>query len=590
VVCGGLHEANYYVRDNATGTFQFLAAFGSNKLGVSNKLGLADATPGGSSILFETEAKLTPEANPGLNLYEWDEAKPLADRISLVGVLPGGVAPKEGSYAGPGGPATNRVEPLGLKWHFYTQNTISEDGSRVFFSDAETGAIYMREPQAQPAVTVPISEGQAYWRAATMDGGYVLYTEGNELYRFNVDRFVKSEEPEVTALAEAREQLTTGAEGVFGVLGISQANASYVYFVAHGELPPNDENGHGEKAEASAANLYEWHEGVLTFIARLVPTPEGDVLPEDESDWRGWTNEEEGGGPSGGARSSRVSVDGQRLLFSSRGKLTPYNNNGFTEFYLYDAGQPLSSDNPVCVSCNPAGTPAVASAHLTKSNEGLITGVPARNTFLTHNLASDGRRVFFETAEALVPGDANLKNDVYEWEAKGEGSCESEAQDGGCLYLISTGQSSDRSYFGDASADGGSVMFFTRQSLVSQDQDNNADVYVARVDGGIPGQNPQSAPALCTQEEGCRGASSNTPSVFGAPATAALEGPGNLLPPPTPPPPATAHRKPLTRAQQLAKALKTCRKKRDHRRRAACKRSAYKRFPVKRAKSSRGHP
>jgi hypothetical protein len=68
---------------------------------------------------------------------------------------------------------------------------------------------------------------------------------------------------------------------------------------------------------------------------------------------------------------------------------------------------------------------------------------------------------------------------VYEWEAYGEGSCASIAQDGGCLYLISSGTSSEQSYFGDASANGNDVFFFTRQALAPTDDDDLVDVYDA---------------------------------------------------------------------------------------------------------------
>jgi hypothetical protein len=569
VVCGGFDESNIYVRDNATGVFQFIASVGSDEVG------FADATPGGSVILFETGAKLTSEAKPGVNnLYEWNEAKPPAERISLAGVLPGGAVPKQGSYAGPGGGATFRVAPLANKWHYYTQHTVSDDGSRIFFSDAETGDVYMREPQAKPAVTIPISKGEAFWRAATPDGSYVFYSEGEELFRFNVDRFMKSEEPEATALAEAREQLTTGAEGVLGVLGISEQDASYVYFAALGKLADNV-NANGETALPGAHNIYEWHEGVLTFIAR----------PEVEANWRGWTDQaDEAQGPAGGQQAARVSFDGRYLLFDSVAKLSGYNNNGFSELYLYDAGRPLSSRNPVCVSCNPAQTPATANVHLTDQNVNLVAAPNSRNAFVTHNLSSDGRRVFFETTEPLLPGDANLQDDVYQWEADGAGSCEGEAQNGGCLSLISTGQSTQRSYFGDASANGDDIFFFTRQSLVSQDQDNNVDLYDARVEGGIPGQNPPVAPAECAQEAACRGTSSNTPPVFGTPSSTTFSEPDNFIPlPPLP------HPRVETRAEKLSKALRTCRSK-PRSKRKRCKMTARKRYgtPKARAKGSTG--
>jgi hypothetical protein len=545
-----LHE-NVYARNNATGTFQLLARQDASAIG-RGEVDFAGATPGGSRILFDSYTQLTPQANPGPNVYEWDEAKPPAERIGLAGVLPDGSAPTEGSWAGPGGPEAFRNLHGAL-----TQHTISEDGSRIFFTDAETGHIYMREPEAEPAATIPISAGQGLWRGATRDGSYVLYTEGSELYRFNVNRFQESKEAEPVALAEAREQLTNEAEGVIDVLGSSEEHGFYVYFTARGELAGN-ENANNEKAAKGAVNLYEWHEGELTFI-----TTQASV-------------------------EARVSSTGQYLLFRATAKVTPYDNRGFAEFYRYDAGQPFSSHNPVCVSCNPSGSPAAANAALTSDPEPkLVAKVNPRDPFLTHNLSSDGRRVFFETREALVAGDANLQTDVYEWEANGDGSCEGEAQDGGCLYLISTGQSLSPSYFGDVSTDGNTAFFFTRESLVSQDQDDNIDVYAARVDGGILGQNPRPAPATCAQEPECRGASSNAPSAFGVPTSATLEGPGNVA---AQPPPTTIHAKPPTNAQRRANALKACRKKHKHHKRLVCERSARKRFPIKGGKSAKGRP
>jgi hypothetical protein len=103
---------------------------------------------------------------------------------------------------------------------------------------------------------------------------------------------------------------------------------------------------------------------------------------------------------------------------------------------------------------------------------------------------------------------------------------------GGCLYLISTGESGDPSYFGDASADGSNVFFFTRQSLVNQDRDENDDLYDARVEGGIAAQN-QPPPVSCTGE-GCLGPVDPSP-VFGAPSNATFAGAGNLKPDPTKP-------------------------------------------------------
>jgi hypothetical protein len=494
-----------YLRDSATGSFRLLGP------GIAR---FADSTAGDSRILFESREQLLPIASPNVvNLYEWDGSRPPGEELSLAGVLPDGKAPVGGSVAGPGGSALGGATG-GATGKFYTQNTISVDGSRIFFSDAGTGQIYMREPEA--ARTIPVSAGTqpAYWRAATADGSEVFYTEGEDLYRFDVE-------------SETRESLTSGAAGLLGTLGIS-TDGSYLYFVATGVLA-NNENSNKEKAKAGKANLYEWHSGETIFVAQLIIESE-----YDEYDWLDFYSPNPSAAPATGEKSSRVTPDGTMVLFASRAHLTSYDNAGRGELYLYDA----TSGRLACVSCNPSRAPATSEAYLA-GNLSMVVA-PERNAFLTRNLSDDGSRVFFQTKEALVPRDKNEQTDVYEWEREGTGglggcsysSASFSERSGGCLYLISTGESGDQSYFGDASADGNDVFFFTRQSLVGQDQDENDDLYDARVDGGIAAQNPLS-PASCTGE-GCLGPV-DSPPVFDAPSSTTFSGTGNLKPPPTKP-------------------------------------------------------
>jgi hypothetical protein len=465
---------NYYIRNSATGVYRLFDAapgFGESYF--------ADASADDRKILFESFEhfkNVLPNVTNGRdNLYLWEEG-----RVKLVGVLPGGEAPSGGSVAGPGGPLIEEElgagEVGGAKNAFYTQDTISEDGSRIIFTDIGTGRVYVREPEAEK--TIPVSEGSAYWRAATPDGRYVLYTEGGTLYRFDVSN-------------ETRE----GLGSANGVLGISK-DGLYVYFV----------NG---------PHLLEWHNGNTTLIAGL--------NVNDASDWsthHGTSSE----GAADGARSSDITPDGKAVLFAS-GQL-----NGLDELYLYDATKPVSTENPICVSCRPGGTATTHEAYLTHNIEGTFLPV-SRDPFVTRNLSADGDRVFFQTEEALVPGDSNGQMDVYEWEQKGAPDSDCPAWSGnagdGCLYLVSTGQSGDQSYFGDASVDGSNVFFFTRQSLVEQDQDNNVDVYDASVGGGLTSQNQVGPSTSCTAEA-CRG----VPSVpaLDEPSTLLLSGSGNLMP------------------------------------------------------------
>lgn len=514
-------KPNAYVRDNLTGVYQLLAgALASPAL-----VYIADATPGGAHIIFETSNELSvgsgPKPSPGVtNLYEWDEAKAASKRLSVVGVLPsseGDEAPTGGSRAGGQGATSNSP----------TQNTISQDGSRVFFTDAGSGRIYMRMPHAQPAVTIPISQGAASWQATTPSGSYVFYAEGGELYRFNIERFKEGGKPEAEALAEAREQITIGAEAV-QTLGVS-TDGAYAYFVSPGVLASNkrehkDTKGDAvvEEAENGARNLYQWHEGEASpfFVADL-------------------------GAENCECNGARVTPDGKAIIFVSALPLTGYANSSScqgngkpcNEFFRYTTATGRLS----CVSCNPTATIVTTEPYLTKQDAAL-TVLPDQKvtSFLTHNLSDDGSRVFFETEEGFVTQDENRATDVYEWEAQRAGSCTSASAtfdivSGGCLYLISTGQSARQSYFGDASVDGSSVFFFTLQSLASQDQDDNQDIYDARVGGGIPAQNTLPPPPC--MGDVCR-ATAEVPPVFGVPASVSLSGTGNLISPraSTPPP------------------------------------------------------
>jgi hypothetical protein len=499
----GGEALNAYLRDSATGAYSLLAPDVQDPT-----LGFAfvAASANDSRLLFENEAPLLPEAASGVdNLYLWDATRPEGERLSLAGVatdaecaarsLPAGCAPERGSDAGPN---TGEITPPPGGQPYLQQQTLSADGSRAFFTAHPSGRLYER--LLDLGETVPVSLGAAEWLSATPDGRYVFYSEAEELYRFDTE-------------AETRQALTSGAEGVLGTLGVS-ADGSYAYFVAHGVLAANH-GANEEQAAQGTDHLSVWHEGAVTFLAAL--------LPDDSHDWilqRSPTVTKQ-------IRTSRVSPDGV-ALFQSTKRLTGYDNGGAPELYLYRPELPLSSANPLCVSCNPAGA-ATGGAGLglgTTTLQGLVG--PNLTPHLPRNLSAAGSRVFFETIEPLLPADVNGLSDVYEWEAPGAGSCEESSsafrsQDGGCLYLISTGTSHEPSYFGDASADGDSAFFFTAQPLVGQDTDLGADVYDARVGGGLAYQNPPAEPE-CEEAEACKPHPTEPPAESSG-ATGSFRGP-----------------------------------------------------------------
>jgi hypothetical protein len=141
-------------------------------------------------------------------------------------------------------------------------------------------------------------------------------------------------------------------------------------------------------------------------------------------------------------------------------------------------------------------------------------------------LAEDGQRLFFDSYDALTPRDTNGREDVYEWEAPGEGSC-SEAsptyspQNGGCIDLISSGNSSRDSEFLDASPSGADAFFTTNSSLVPQDY-GLVDAYDARVNGGLP--SPPVPP------NGCEGEACQHPAPPPGSVTPSSEGPEDQAP------------------------------------------------------------
>jgi hypothetical protein len=487
-------RAAIYLRENATGSYRLLL---QKQHPGEVSVSFVAAADHDSRIFFESEEPLVGGVEGSRNLYEWHKGN-----ISLVDLLPES-RPSDGGLAGSGGGSLISSE----RALYFVQSAVSEDGSRVDFTDLGTGKLYVREPVV--GRTVEVSEGPAAWQASTADGSLVFYTEGGVLYRFDVE-------------TGKREPLTGEGADVGGVLGVG-GDGAYVYFATTAVLAPG--------ANLGVGNVYVWHEGGISLVT---DEGEGDDWTANRLEYGGKIP----GGPDEGVRSSRVSSDGRTLMFTSRGSVTGYDNFGAgndctedersapcNEVYVYDA----VTGRVTCVSCNPSGAPATSDALLYHREDPVFIR-PSDIMYpqdLPRNLSADGSRVFFETEEALLPQDTNGAMDVYEWEREGAGSCGS-GHGGGCLYLISTGKSSEPSLFAEASASGGDVFFFTRQSLVGQDDDTLVDLYDAREGGGIEAQDAAAPVAPCLGEA-CRAALSPPPAI-GVPVSQVFSGPGNLAP------------------------------------------------------------
>ena len=373
------------------------------------------------------------------------------------------------------------------------------------------------------------------------------------------------------------EDLTTtkaghaDARGILGVGGEGAEEGSYVYFVAGGMLAQGAASGGcGLNTEGLATgtgcNLYLDHDGTTTYLTTL---PAGDEVGVGNQllggiagvrvlvDWPSLPFE----------RTAEVSPNGRYLAFGSF-PLGPGPNQNVFEVYRFDATATERQELPlICVSCG--SSESVSEALIPSSPDALINGADRQRSVL-----SDGR-VFFTTAARLVPQDVNHQADVYEWE-------------NGAPHLISGGASEAPAVFTDASANGSDAFFTTSQSLVPSDQDEITDVYDAREGGGFP------APPLptCPTGQQCPGSPTS-----GAPPTASPSLTNTRSEPPGASTTAGANGptkpKPLTRAQKLAKALRTCRKtfagRAKAKRRGSCERVARAKYaPKKKASSEKG--
>jgi hypothetical protein len=440
----------------------------------------------------------------------------VAGRPYLIDVLPDGKVAPRATFGSLEEKSSNGYTHPGLT------HAISADGSRVFWTWApeahnmgelilnRSQGVYVRENPTQPqsplngeectvpttdACTVQVAPSGSIFQTASADGSKVFFTNINEeLYEYDLET------------GETIE-LSPGVK-VAGVAGTSE-DGEYVYYVD------------------SSGSIKLWHEGAPTLVAAEAGL--GSVPP--------FSGGEGGGGYHNdyitelGSRTAEVTPDGHSLIFMSQKSLTGYDNmlegKPLDEVFLYEA----TTGKLTCISCNASGEPPV-SVEVDNSIEGFtkqlvgaffpLSGEP---TYQPQSIIADGSRVFFDSAEPLVPQAKNGWVDVYEWERDGMGSCQSSR---GCIYLLSGGAGSENSYLIGPSANGDDVFFISRAQLIPADRGNDDFVvYDARVDGNQP-----PVPSLCSGT-GCQGVPP-PPPIFATPASVTFAGAGNFPPPSLP--------------------------------------------------------
>jgi hypothetical protein len=532
--------------------------------GGTNQLSIVGMAPDAKTVYFMYEGPLTPgdAPSPVWHLYEYKDGT-----LREAGVLPDGSVPSGGAtpVAMTVSPGTYQREnsPASL------DNEVSEDGRRVFFAgrrsqgnSLELGLydLYVHEIEtdgteksvlvsasqvpghvgeaapdgvsdfANPATSASITDQRSLSVPtvgfASPDGSHVFFESTDQLtgeaptdsspktYVFDVD----------TSSLEYLPGVSLAAGNKLGGIVTAARNGSFFVFV----------NG-----TAAIPELDMWrsgpHGGTVSPIVQL-PEPGGGVGP----------------GYFGG--------DGSTFVFQTGAPIAGFNNgDGQEQVYRYD----VKTDEVSCLSCPPAGIHPSGSAYMSV-DDAFFNKLNATDSTRVINsgrgISGDGTRVFFDSQDPLVARDTNGRRDVYEWE-------------NGSVFLVSSGTSSLDSFLFDNGESGADVFFATTDELVQGDNDGAFDIYDARIPH--PGDNPPPSAVPC-QGDVCQGPPS-TPELFGAPASATFNGLGNVASEPALASAKSKSRR-VSHAQQLAIALRACRRLKSGSKRSVCERQARGRY------------
>jgi DNA-binding beta-propeller fold protein YncE len=529
------------------------------------------------------------EEHPPWGFYEWKEGA-----LTSAGALPN--EPGEPGYE-PGKPAgSGKPDPYGAVPAVLSDpstelnvggrtfpfpgpflNGVSADGSKAFFvSPAPSNA-------KEAGAGTPT---ELYVREQTLSGPRTVLVSRDELLE---GKPAPAEKGPFTGEDPAGEETTAYTKTAVTPVYTQWARKAYVYASPDGSraffesMDKLTDAGHGGEPVGPGPWTYEFN--LATEKVTYLPGVLGPIAASSQDgasfifeNTQAGKIELSSGGPAPVEVASfsnpspsnepefegAAANDGAVFAFDTntvltRGAQTFNDSAGLEQAYRYD----VSSQTLSCVSCVPDGAPQQA-VEAGRTDVGEIDSLRNPRKARARAIADQGARVFFATAAKLVSRDVNGVTDVYEWEQAGTGSCRSEEDEGGCVYLISSGISPAPSFYLDNDESGDNVFFATRQGLLPGNTEESYDVYDARVNGGFP---QAASPTECASS--CRAPGVSPP--LPAPLSTALGPSGNLLP--------------LTRAQKLARALRACAKK-PKRKRASCKKKAEKRFGTK-AKAKR---
>jgi hypothetical protein len=336
--------------------------------------------------------------------------------------------------------------------------------------------------------------------------------QGNDLYACILPTGAIPPQGDVNSCPDLEPVSVTGTAAganVEEVMHVSK-DGSHITFIAKGVLTGTSTNGDGQHAVEGAENVYVFNHDApvgerLKFVSDLCSgsgmsgSVTDPLCPQSPSanDQALFTSKQ---GPF-----VQMTTDARYMLFATYARLDSGDTDEGEDIYRYDT----ETGALVRISIGQDGYDANGNATnvdaFIETNEG---GQVAPRL----SISESGEKVFFTTAEALVPQDTNNARDAYEWDA-------------GHIYLISDGVTQTGSKLVSISPSGRDVLFVTAAALTWQDGDTAQDIYDARVEGGFPAPSTQ---ASCSGEI-CQGLppTAGTPP---SPGSATVTGAGNITP------------------------------------------------------------
>lgn len=440
----GSPEGTHYIR-LPNGAFELV---GRGELGDDPNARGRWITPGGTHVIFATEAGTSvqlesdaPSAGVGA-IYD----RAIGGETKVVSLLPNDVIPATSAR----------------------YIAASEDGTAVVFMIGET--MYER---LDNSTTVEIAGEEPTFEGISTDGTKVFYLSGGNIFGFDV-------------LSETTTPIGSGGEAT--VVNVS-ADGSHVYFSSPQQLVDSE-------GLAGARNLYVWNGTDVRFIATLSDADfEAFGTPVSSlANWSAAVGPEQSSQNGRGNVPTRTTPNGKVFIFQSHGVAGfPYDSSGHSEVYRFDE----ETGGLSCLSC-PAGE-ATAEADLQSTGANVENAPTTASTRIT-NVTDDGRTVFFQSGDSLVPEDTDGLRDVYEWKE-------------GQVSLLSSGRSRSDDFLLGMTPDGHDVVFKTGDRLVPQDETGGAgSIYDARIDGGFP----RPVPSASCSEASCQGSGTPGPSLEGA--------------------------------------------------------------------------